>query len=276
MRNIVSTHLCVNQHLSTVWLERIRNAGFGAVEIFGARQHLDYRSQPQVAELGYWFKDHPVALWSLHAPLFNDKVWGRSGPQSIVNIAEVNKAKRIQAVDEIKRVLDVADQIPFRYLIQHLGVRGEEFSQQRIDAAFTSLEELKVYAGQRGVEILLENSGNELSTAERLNYFIGITHLNLNFCFDVGHAYLAGGIAQEFSIMQNRIRSTHIHDNDGTQDLHLVPGTAPGSIDWASTMKLLSSKADAVPLVFDAKEESEGGNLIESTREAMGRLEQLL
>ena len=34
--------------------------------------------------------------------------------------------------DEIKRALDVAETIPFRYLIQHLGVSGEEFDERKI------------------------------------------------------------------------------------------------------------------------------------------------
>ena len=91
-------------------------------------------------------------------------------------------------VDEIKRALEIAETIPFRYMVQHLGVRGEEFDERKVEAAFTSLEELSVFARQRGVEILLENIPNGLSSAERLRIFLEMTHLDLNYCFDVGHA----------------------------------------------------------------------------------------
>src|SRR5438270_11937096 len=116
-------------------------------------------------------------------------------------------------VDEIKRAIEVAEFVPFRYLIQHVGVGGEEFEERKLDAAFSALEELMLFARQRGVQILLENIPNALSSGERLMYFLGITHLDLGFVFDTGHAHMGPGVAQEFDIMKERIRSTHIHDN---------------------------------------------------------------
>ena len=49
-------------------------------------------------------------------------------------------------VDEIKRALEIAEIIPFRYLIQHIGVGGEEFDMRKFDAAFCALEELNLFA----------------------------------------------------------------------------------------------------------------------------------
>jgi hypothetical protein len=59
-------------------------------------------------------------------------------------------------------------------------VSGEEFDLRKVDAAFSALEQLTVFARQRGVEILLENIPNELSSAERLLQFNELTHLGLN------------------------------------------------------------------------------------------------
>ena len=52
MQRALSTHLLVNHHLTTVWLDRIWDAGIPLVEIFCARQHFDYRDKAQIAELG--------------------------------------------------------------------------------------------------------------------------------------------------------------------------------------------------------------------------------
>ena len=57
MRHILSTHLFVNHRLTAVWLDRVWDAGFPAVEIFCARQHLDYRDRAQINELAHWFRD---------------------------------------------------------------------------------------------------------------------------------------------------------------------------------------------------------------------------
>src|SRR5882724_12686944 len=157
MQRMLSTHVIANHRLTTAWLNRAERAGVAAVEIFCAPQHLDYRNKSQVAELGHWFRDSELKLHSLHSPMYTDNLWGRSGPHTHVNITEQSKSLRIQWVDEIKRALEVAEVVPFRYLIQHLGVGEQEFSEDAIEAGFRSLEELTVFAGQLGVEILLEN-----------------------------------------------------------------------------------------------------------------------
>ena len=77
IQRALSTHVFVNHRLTTVWLERIWNARIPLVEIFCARQHLDYRDKAQIAELGHWFRDARLKLHSLHSPMYSDDVWGR-------------------------------------------------------------------------------------------------------------------------------------------------------------------------------------------------------
>ena len=175
-------------------MNRILQAGIPAVEIFCARQHLDYRDKAQVRELGYWFRDADLELHSLHSPMYTDEIWGRSGPDAWLTITETVKSERIRMVDEIKRAIEIAETIPFKYLIQQIGVVDEQYSGHKVDAAFNSLEELSIFARQRGVQILIENIPNELSTATRLNEFLDMTHLPLYFVFDTGHANLGAGV----------------------------------------------------------------------------------
>lgn len=273
MQQVLSTHLFVRHRLTTVWLERIWDAGFPAVEIFCARQHIDYRDKAQINELGHWFHDSPLAMHSLHAPMYSDDCWGKSGPQAVIDITEPVKAKRMNHVDEIKRALEIAEVVPFRYLIQHIGVSAEEMNERRFDSAFSSIDEIRVFAAQRGVEVLLENIPNAFSTAARLNDFLAQTHLNLNYCFDVGHAHMANGIEAEFELMKDRIRSTHLHDNDGERDLHLFP--KKGTIDWARTIRLLALRPEQYPLLLELKELPDQGHPITDARQAMDELAEL-
>ena len=165
---------------------------------------------------------------------------GPHGPDAVINITEPVKIKRMQMLDEIKRALEIAETVPFRFLIQHLGVAGEEYSERKIDAVFAALEEISLFARQRGVEVLLENTPNALSSAERLLMFLEATHLDLNFCFDIGHANMHEGVENAYRLMKSRVRSTHVHDNDGKDDSHLFPLVAEGgTIDWPRTMDLL-------------------------------------
>jgi sugar phosphate isomerase/epimerase len=273
MQKLLSTHLFVGQRLTTAGLERIKNAGFDGVEIFCARQHVDYQDKAQIGELGHWFRDSPLKLHSVHSPSHNDDVFGRSGPQSVLDITESQKAKRIGIVDEIKRAIEIAESVPFRYLIQHLGVPDQDYDERRIDSAFSSLDEIRVFAGQRGVEVLLENIPNGMSSGEKLNDFLALTHLNLNYCYDIGHANIMNGVKEEFDAMKERIRSTHIHDNDGKIDSHLFPGQ--GTIDWKRAMGMLRSRPDQYPMVLELKSVAAVEHPAEDARRAADDLEKL-
>src|SRR6202046_61165 len=237
MDRVLSTRVIVNHRLTSAWLNRVATAGVPAVEIFCARQHLDYRDKSQINELGHWFRDSDLKLHSLHSPMYTDEIWGRSGPHTVVTITEPVKSQRLQWVDEIKRALETAETVPFRYLIQHIGVSGEEFDMYKVDAAFCALEELSLFARQRGVEILLENIPNDLSSAERLLLFEELTHIGLNYVLDTGHANMKEGVEAAYNLMKDRLRSTHIHDNNGEDDKHLFPFLSEGgTVDWKKTM----------------------------------------
>jgi len=277
MQRALSTYLLVNHRLTNVWLDRIWGAGIPLVEIFCARQHLDYYNRAQIAELGHWFRESELKLHALHSPLYTDEYGGRSGPHAVINITEPVKSKRTPMLDEIKRALEVAETIACPYMIQHIGVTGQEYDERSVDAAFTALEEISLFARQRGVEILLENIPNELSTSERLLMFLDTTHLKLNICLDVGHANMHEGVETAYRFLKTRIRSTHIHDNDGKEDLHLFPMPAPGqgTIDWPRTMQLLSSQGDRYPLLLELREVPDMGSPFDTLRRTFDTLENL-
>ena len=275
MQRGLSTYLLVNHRLTTVWLDRIWDAGIPLVEMFCARQHLDYRDKAQIAELGHWFRDSELQLHSLHSPIFSDDVWGKSGPSSVMNITEPVKSRRMAVVDEIKRALDMAEIVPFRYLIQHVGVPGEEFDLRKFDAAFSSLEEIHVFARQRGVEVLLENTANSVASAEKLLMFFELTHMNLNVCLDVGHAHLQGGVETVYRLLKQRILSTHVHDNNGKDDLHLFPFAPKGTVDWTRTMEILRQEGDRYPLILELAEPPDSAHPLAEVRSVFEKLEGL-
>jgi len=276
MNHVLSTHLFVNHRLTSALLTKIQQQGMPAVEIFCARQHLDYRDKAQITELGHWFRESELKLHSLHAPMYNDEIWGRSGPHSVITITEPVKSKRLPMVDEIKRALEIAETIPFKYLVQHMGVGGEEFDLYKFDAAFSAIEQLSLFARQRGVEILLENIPNDLSSASRLHQFEELTHVGLNYCFDTGHANMGKGVEHEFELMKPRIRSTHVHDNNGKDDIHLAPLIAEGgTIDWKNTMQLLRSGQDQFPLMLELKDHGDLPHPLDKAMEIYDRLENL-
>jgi sugar phosphate isomerase/epimerase len=126
------------------------------------------------------------------------------------------------------------------------------------------------------VEILLENIPNGFCSAARLNMFLEQTHLDLNYCFDVGHANLTGDPAGEFELMRTRIKSTHLHDNDGKQDNHLFPLLHQGgTIDWNRIVPLLATRSEQYPLLLELKEDPDNPQPLQAVRQIFERLDAL-
>src|SRR6202142_4241740 len=230
MLKAMSTYVHVKERLHPGLLDGLVRGGAQAIEIFAARQHLDYANRKQhVREIADWFRTSGIALNSVHAPLYADYEWGRTGSPP-VNVASADRASRVDAMDEIKRALELAEQIPFRFLVQHMGVSGESFDDRKFEAAMTSIEQLRAFAKPLGVRILLENIPNELSTPERLVEMIHAAHFDdVGICFDFGHPHIMGSVREAFELVRQQVCSTHIHDNAKLQDSHLWPGQ--GTID---------------------------------------------
>jgi sugar phosphate isomerase/epimerase len=270
MLKAMSTYVYVKERLHPGLLDRLVGGGAEAIEIFAARQHIDYANRKQhVREIAEWFRTSGIPLNSVHAPLFADYEWGRTGAPPI-NVSSPDRAVRIEAMDEIKRALEIAEQIPFRFLVQHLGMGNESFSDHKFEAAMTSIEHLRAFAKPLGVRILLENIPNELSTPDRLVDFIQKTHFDdVGVCFDVGHAHLMSSVPEAFETLKSHIRSTHVHDNHRDKDSHLWPGK--GNIDWSNTVELLRSAPQVPPLLLEVEGE-EKVSPVEGMKEAFDKL----
>src|SRR5215468_6752568 len=272
MQKAVSTHVYVKERLHPGLLDGLARSGAQAIEIFAARQHIDYANRKQhVREIADWFRSSGVPLNSVHSPMFGDYEFGRTGAPP-VNVASTDRAARIEAMDEIKRALEIAEQIPFRFLVQHLGTPNESFSEKKFEAAMTSIEHLRAFAKPLGVKILLENIPNELSAPDKLVEMIHNAHFDdVGVCFDFGHAHMMSSVGEAFEVLRTYVCSTNVHDNDKNKDLHLWPGQ--GTIDWKQAVELLRSAPQRPPLLLELGED-EKVNPLEKLRETFDKLEQ--
>src|SRR5579862_8543412 len=252
MQKAMSTYVYVKERLHPGLLDSLVRGGAQAIEVFAARQHLDYANRKQhIREIADWFRTSGIPLHSVHAPLYADYEWGRTGSPPI-NIASTDRAARIEAMDEIKRAIELAEQIPFRFLIQHIGLPNESFNERKFEAAMTSIEHLRAFARPLGVSLLLENIPNDLSTPERLVELMNLLRYpDLGICFDVGHAHMMSSVHQAFSVLEGYIRSTHIHDNNRDKDTHLWPGE--GNIDWDQTVQSLRTASLEPALLLEVE-----------------------
>jgi sugar phosphate isomerase/epimerase len=276
MKYGISTRLFASDYLGSGLLDRILGVGFREIEIYAAREHLDYHDQQRVRDVSLWFADQGVALHSVHAPQFSEFGPGRRGGL-VISVAHLQRRQRIDSMDELKRVLEIAEKLPYRFLVLHLGLEDEEFSLEKYDAAFTSLEHLRMFAKQRGVRLLLENTPGELGAPSRLIDFLQYTRLDdVGVCFDSGHAYLSGTLAEGLNLLQSRMACAHLHDNGGEKDDHLLP--FHGGIGWREFIPGLaraSAAIDAFCAFIELRERPTEPVLLQDVREAIRKLEEL-
>lgn len=269
MQRLLSTYLYVQQKLTPTILAEIERAGFNGVEIFCSGFHFNYRSQEAVRELADWFGDRKMKLHSLHGPTSRNFSANRES-SSHMSLCDPERLRRLDAIDEIKHALDVAELLPYQMMVVHLGGSREPDDGRRWDAAFTSLEHLAIFAKHRGVLLAVENTPGELATPAKLRHFLEDTRLpNLKLCFDVGHAHMDGESISGFEQVRDFAASSHIHDNHGEKDEHLLP--YEGSVEWD---ELLPKFPESLPMVFEFKEQQAGAPTLDAIRRAVDRVEE--
>jgi sugar phosphate isomerase/epimerase len=232
----LSTHLFHAETLGPAHLEAVAAEGFAAVEVFATRSHVDYHDLQVGRDLARWCEAAGVRLHSVHAPItefLHGTTWGPP-----FSTASSQVAHRTRTIEECTRALDLASVAPYRYLVLHLGVPDEyapPSGDNQRDAVMKTLEALVPVAERVGVRIAVEVIPNALSTARQLVRLIEDEDLtDLGICLDVGHARLQGDVVDALEMVAGYLVTTHLHDNGGRRDDHLLP--FDGVIDWAELL----------------------------------------
>ena len=258
MQKVLSTYLFVSHKLTPELLAQISENGFSALEVFCSRAHFDYGSKQEIQALASALEANRMTLSSLHAPTSRDLSATRESGTPL-SICEVERVRRIEAMDELKRAIDVSEELPFSRMVLHMGGTRETADPRKRDAAFSSLEHLVLHAHHAGVTLAMENTNSEMGDPAYLRSFVDETRLTgLRFNFDIGHAHLADGPAEErleksFAPLRELTASVHLHDNHAEKDEHLPP--YDGTIDWSVAIPLLkTAPPEDLPVVLELKE----------------------
>jgi sugar phosphate isomerase/epimerase len=260
MQRILSTYLSVSRKLTPEFLAHVADNGFSAVEVFCSRAHFDYASKQEIQQLAGILSRFRLQLASLHSPTSKDASAMRESGIPL-SVCEVERVRRIEAMDEFKRAIDVAEELPYSRMVLHMGGSRETADPRKRDAAFSTLEHLVLHAKHVGVTLCVENTTSELGQPEYLRAFVDETRLTGLRCnFDVGHAFLRDGaeaerIEKAFGPMRDLVASVHLHDNHGEKDEHLPP--YEGSIDWNNALVVLKSAPERnLPITLELKEKT--------------------
>jgi sugar phosphate isomerase/epimerase len=147
-------------------------------------------------------------------------------------------------VEETSRAMAFACAIGAKLIVTHLGVPdGMQTPGPDNDpgALSRSLSALASEARSCGLTLALEVIPNRLSTPEALVDRLETASdasdeadeiVGHGVCLDVGHAHLMSGAVDAVETLGGHLVTTHIHDNAGKRDDHLVP--FEGTINWSA------------------------------------------
>lgn len=275
MRFGLSTHLFHGERLARQHFETIRASGFDLVEVFATRTHIDYHDARHLDQVRGWLDDLGVSANSVHGPIcesFTRGVWGRS-----YSNASTQPARREEAIAETRAAFDAARRLGAASLVIHLGLpRFQEIPPGDNDpgAVKRSIEALAQAAADTGVRLALEVMPNALSTPDALLDVLDELEIDAGICLDFGHAHLEGGAPEAAEALSGHVTTTHVHDNKGQLDNHLVP--FEGTIDWAATLMAMSKVGYSGPLIFEVADHGDAAAVLARTVRARTRLQAIL
>ncbi len=272
----ISTHLYLSDRLDRDHLVEIAAHGFEAVEVFAVRSHFDYHDRRAALALAEWLADTRLTLHSLHAPIAGD--YSRGAWRDGYTLAAADESRRAQAVAETTAALSVAALVPYQVLVVHGGVPVPyaQTGDNHLPSLIRSLEELAPTAARVGVRLAVEVIPNALSTAPSLVALLEseIEAGDLGICLDVGHARLMGDVVDAIESCSGHLATTHLHDNRGRSDDHLVPGQ--GVVDWDATVLAFQKVGYDGAWMFELAVAAERRPVLELAVKARERFESLL
>lgn len=170
----------------------------------------------------------------------------------------------VEAVDELRYLLEVCRQMTAGHLIVHLGTHeqraiGLERLAQVCRKVATAYEDA-------GVVLCLENHYpyeyhglNELGgdPDDFLHIFEIADSPAVRFCLDYGHSHMAGNTEDFIERLAPYLAYTHIADNLGEHDDHLAP--EDGTVDWPRVLRQTVATGFAGPYIIEFPEKGDPG-----------------
>jgi sugar phosphate isomerase/epimerase len=275
MRFGISTHLYHDQRLTLDHLAEIASYGFEAVEVFATRSHFDYQDAAAIDQLAGWLGQTGLVLHGVHATITDRLSPGGEWGAAISNAVSDN-ARREAAVREADAALAIVKRIPANVFVVHLGTPTVQGGENNRSAAFRSAAEICRLAQAAGVQAALEVIPNDLSDAQSLVTLIerDLEGLNAGICLDFGHAFLMGDVADTIEAVAEHLVTTHVHDNDGRKDDHLVP--FDGRINWDMALMTMQKVGYDGTYLMELANTSTPVEVLTKARAARQRFEKLL
>lgn len=206
-----------NENVSVLeTIKAIKNAGFKNVFVQWYDKEWEYSQEEQVRmckELGL------------------NIIFAHLGYQNINSIWEEGELGD-NLVERYKKDIKDCKENGIPMVVMHLTSKTKAPMYGEI--GLERIKKIINYAKELNVKVAFENT----KIKGYLEYVLGnIKDDNVGICFDAGHCHVHFNDEFNFKFFKDRIFAVHLHDNDKSDDLHLLP--FDGTIDWKNVIKKL-------------------------------------
>lgn len=218
-----------NENVSVIeTIDAIKEAGFKNVFI----QWYNENSTPSQEEQLKYVREKGLNV-----------IFAHLGYQNINDLWLENEEGN-KLVDRYKNDIKVCKENNIPMVVMHLTRKSVAPKYNEI--GLKRLQEIADYAESLGIKIAFENT----KIKGYLEYVIeNIKNENVGICFDSGHNHVHFNDELDLSKFKNRIFAVHLHDNDQSDDLHLLP--FDGTINWEKIMKDLKNNNYNGPITLE-------------------------
>ncbi len=198
----------------------------------------DWRSYPDPTELVGRVADAGLTVHSAHGCWGGQTIKARQ-----VDLGSLDPEIRTESLADIRSCIAWVRQAGGSFLVVHPGGLADPSEQMARRAALVeSLASLAIVANGAGIMLCVENMPPGVypgtTMADLAEIVAEVSSSSVALAMDTGHAYIAASTAQENdNSLQTTteaagqwLATTHVHDNNGRQDVHWPPGL--GGIDW--------------------------------------------
>lgn len=210
-------------------LPMIREAGFTHVSLGGGdlrhSRYLDRDGQKLLKKL---LADSGLKVCSLHAP-FKDGF----------DLSSIERDIAAKTSDLLKRCIDAALLLKANALIFHPGPPCVAQARDRKELLVRQVLALLEHIGQANLKLAIENLSND--SANRITAFSlqRVVNTKYGLCYDTSHDNLVTTPLAILERFKDRLITTHIADNQGVRDDHMLP--FEGYFPWDKFCRVFSA-----------------------------------
>lgn len=234
----------------------IAEAGFSAVELWAMQPHLPYRDELLLDRIESVMRKYEISAVTAHLPMY-EKVHKHDAPRLALSMSDPDETLRAKWLEETLLASKAAIRLGAKVLTMHTDLIFSNLDKARFEAAKKSIGQLIEVDLPDGARFALENTpGGPRQVAGLIEMIEPYPADKIGVTLDVGHAHIDTDLIEAVGIMAPRLASVHAHDNDGTQDAHLIPGK--GTVPWEKLGEKLGRIGFSGPIIWEIRDTSKG------------------